>query len=451
MKNKLIKTITTCSVCVAVSASVVPTVVALEEKEMMVFDQDITIENYASPAPSVTVNGVNVAFANGASAFLMDSRTMIPVRGVFEQMGYTVTWEDNVWADQYESDAELLENYGTSDPALVTISSGTNLLQSTITITLNNKIMQNGVEVQSDVAPLMVSGNYYLPLRAIAEATGADVDWDEPAWTATIEFVAQPVTVTPPTTATGSVVGQGTDYVGEFGDMSVTTWESMYNTWLGMEYGDARTAYEKTLRERTNYSHDILYANAPADNPDGVPEGAYFFSDSNTFLGADSNGDIVSGESTRGMVTLNSGLEIYIGESQESIIAKFGQPTGTYENNEFGTTYKYDNEHGFHVAYTDSGRVTMINVVHGAVNDYANKGLSYGSGDFALGDYVPDGGAEWGVWMDEHRGAGESIQASSNITGATVTIDGVEINYLVGLSTNLNQVIAFTIRAYGLA
>lgn len=128
---------------------------------------------------SVSVNQNLVSFSNGASPFLESARTMIPVRGVFETMGYTVTWDSDVW----------LSN--DNEASLITISSGENYLENPISITKSNLIMQNNIEVESDVSPMLVDGNYYLPIRAIAEATGALVDWNNDTSTVLIDYSTQ--------------------------------------------------------------------------------------------------------------------------------------------------------------------------------------------------------------------------------------------------------------------
>ena len=45
----------------------------------------------AAESVNVTVNGASI----DAQGVIVDGRTMVPVRGVFEQIGYSVDWDAN--------------------------------------------------------------------------------------------------------------------------------------------------------------------------------------------------------------------------------------------------------------------------------------------------------------------------------------------------------------------
>jgi len=80
---------------------------------------------------------------------------MVPVRGVFEALGFSVVWDENT------STAIL-----TGPNHIVEIHQG----ERYITI--------NGSRVEGDVPPQLINGRFMLPLHLIAEATDSIVDWD---------------------------------------------------------------------------------------------------------------------------------------------------------------------------------------------------------------------------------------------------------------------------------
>ncbi len=108
------------------------------------FAQDIT----------VNLNGSVIDFGDSAP-IISQGRTFVPLRGVFDKMGYDITWA--------------------ADTKTVTLTKGSDIL--TIVIG-KNEYHLNGVTKEMDVAAQIVNGRTMLPLRAIADATGAGVFWD---------------------------------------------------------------------------------------------------------------------------------------------------------------------------------------------------------------------------------------------------------------------------------
>ncbi len=107
------------------------------------------------------VNGV--AKALDAPPVIRQSRTMLPVRFVAENLGAAVTWD------------------GATSTA--TITSGTAEIKITIgaaTATVN------GEEKPLDAPAFIENSRTYLPVRFVAEALGATVDWNGASSTATI-------------------------------------------------------------------------------------------------------------------------------------------------------------------------------------------------------------------------------------------------------------------------
>lgn len=114
----------------------------------------------------VADEGVSV-YSNGKLAadngIIIEGRTMVPVRGVFENLGYTVEWNNET------KTAELKNEENT-----ITIKSGE------AAFTVNDNV------ITPDVPQQIVEGRFMLPLRAVGEAIDAKVEWDNESKTAYI-------------------------------------------------------------------------------------------------------------------------------------------------------------------------------------------------------------------------------------------------------------------------
>ncbi|MGH2398592.1 MAG: copper amine oxidase N-terminal domain-containing protein, partial [bacterium] len=140
-------------------------------------------------AVRVFVDGDQVAFDQ--PPVIQGSRVLVPLRGIFEQMGATVEWR----------------------PATRTVlaASGSTLVE----LMIGSRIARvNGNPVTLDVPAMIIGGRTLVPLRFISESLGANVQWDAASRTVLI-FSAQagqpPVTQPPPpppaqtTTLTGII------------------------------------------------------------------------------------------------------------------------------------------------------------------------------------------------------------------------------------------------------
>ena len=107
------------------------------------------------------VNGE--AKALDAAPIIRQSRTMLPVRFIAENLGATVDWD------------------GATSTA--TITSGTTEIKITIGAAAATV---NGEEKPLDAPAFIENSRTYLPVRFVAEALGATVDWDGATSTATI-------------------------------------------------------------------------------------------------------------------------------------------------------------------------------------------------------------------------------------------------------------------------
>ena len=98
---------------------------------------------------------------------IQNDRTLVPLRAIFEAMGATVDW-----------------NSGTQ--TVTAVRNGV-----TVKLTVGSTVMsRNWDELPMDTAPVVLGGRTLVPARAVAEAFGADVGWDEATHTVTISEAA---------------------------------------------------------------------------------------------------------------------------------------------------------------------------------------------------------------------------------------------------------------------
>jgi hypothetical protein len=91
-----------------------------------------------------------------ASPVLIDDRTLVPMRGIFEALGFTVFWEPG-FISAYTDEKTIEMRFNSHDMNI--FQSGT---MNTITL---------------EVPTQVIDGRVFVPLRAVAEATGAEVEW----------------------------------------------------------------------------------------------------------------------------------------------------------------------------------------------------------------------------------------------------------------------------------
>lgn len=102
---------------------------------------------------SVTVNGSPITF--DVPPQIINGRTMVPLRAIFESMGATVAWNN--------------------ETKTITAIKDNKTVQMTVD---NSTIYINGSARIMDVSPTVVDGRTLVPARFVAEAFEADVNWD---------------------------------------------------------------------------------------------------------------------------------------------------------------------------------------------------------------------------------------------------------------------------------
>lgn len=120
-----------------------------------------SLVGYADGGISVTLNGEALTF--DVQPQLIDDRTMVPLRKIFEAMGAVVDWND--------------------DTQTVTATKG----NEKVVATINSKnVYINGETKTLDVPPMVIDDRTLVPVRFVAEAFGANVDWNESTQTVII-------------------------------------------------------------------------------------------------------------------------------------------------------------------------------------------------------------------------------------------------------------------------
>jgi len=116
----------------------------------------------AAPVSAATLTGGITVELNGEKLvfdqppIVENGRTLVPMRAIFEALGASVEW--------YEPTQTVT---ATRDGIIITMSIGSNVL------------MVNGESIQLEVPAKLVGVRTVVPIRAIAEGFGADVQWDQ--------------------------------------------------------------------------------------------------------------------------------------------------------------------------------------------------------------------------------------------------------------------------------
>ena len=119
---------------------------------------------------TVQLDGRNLEF--DVPPQIINGRTMVPMRKIFEEMGTVVEW----------------------DNATQTVVATNDLC--VINATINNNIMKiNGTPKILDVSPQLVGGRTLVPARFVAEALGAEVNWNGETSTVIIKSMTKDDTV----------------------------------------------------------------------------------------------------------------------------------------------------------------------------------------------------------------------------------------------------------------
>lgn len=149
----------------------------------------------------VQVNDKLIQFPDAVPFTDDNNRTQVPIRFVSESLGYKVDW-----------------NFVQGD-VRVTLTNDTKQIVMT---TGQNEVNINGEEFAIDTEPVLLEGRTYVPVRHIAEALGAKVEWDDATNTAIIStdgahhasVAPKPQPIVQRTDVGASIVNNAKSYLG---------------------------------------------------------------------------------------------------------------------------------------------------------------------------------------------------------------------------------------------
>lgn len=124
-------------------------------------------------AGTVSASDINVVADGNSILFdvapqIINDRTMVPMRAVFEALGADIVWDDT--------------------SKTVTGTKG----NTSVSLTIGNSTMiNNGAEIYLDSPPVIIEGRTLVPVRAIAEGLNAGVRWDADTKTVYINTSAE--------------------------------------------------------------------------------------------------------------------------------------------------------------------------------------------------------------------------------------------------------------------
>ena len=130
---------------------------------MVIFVLSFVVNAKLGNEVAVTLNGEAIDFADQAPA-IVEGRVLVPLRAIFEALGASVEWEQKT----------------------KTVTSTKN--STTVVMTVgDNTIYRNGEKVLLDVPAQIINSRTMVPARAIAEAFGIGVEWDNVTRTVVLE------------------------------------------------------------------------------------------------------------------------------------------------------------------------------------------------------------------------------------------------------------------------
>jgi len=166
----------------------------------------LTVPAFASDSQSITVEPINIMVGGktflptdvtgeNVPVFVYNGTTYAPLRALAEAYGLNVGYdeEQNLATVVGTPASEFSGSSGTA-PSL---TEPTVLTVSPISIEVNGAVFQPKDATGKDVAVFLYNGTTYAPLRALAEAYGLNVGYDEEKNLATVDFVAENITSAP--------------------------------------------------------------------------------------------------------------------------------------------------------------------------------------------------------------------------------------------------------------
>jgi len=178
---------------------------ALVMSIVLILSMSVSSVVFANNNVTVKLNGETLTF--DVPPQIINGRTMVPLRKIFESLGAVVTWEGAQQRIQaVTEDCHIIATVGNN------------------TLTVSKEEVQ---KVELDVPPTVINGRTLVPARFIAEALGAKVEWD--GSTQTVNIYSDKIPAVKPSTLiysdsqvghlTGTITYQYNKYVGTKADV----------------------------------------------------------------------------------------------------------------------------------------------------------------------------------------------------------------------------------------
>jgi len=114
-----------------------------------------SVVNISNNRKNITVEISDKKINFDQDPIIYNDRTMVPMRKIFEELGASVSW----------------------DSTTKTVSGRKG--DRTVKVTVGQKVMSvNNKKITLDTSPMILSDRTLVPVRAVAEGLGCDVDWD---------------------------------------------------------------------------------------------------------------------------------------------------------------------------------------------------------------------------------------------------------------------------------
>lgn len=147
--------------------------IQLMKKKIFAFAMAAALSVSAAGATSLVVDGTSVQ--TDVPPVIVDGRTLVPVRALFESLGATVSWEESTQT--------------------ATATKGSTVISMQIG---NTTAYVNGVAKTLDVPAQTIEGRTMAPARFVAESLNATVNWDSSSDTVKISTSGATSTQTTP-------------------------------------------------------------------------------------------------------------------------------------------------------------------------------------------------------------------------------------------------------------
>lgn len=118
---------------------------------------------------TVVLNGEKMTF--DAEPRIINDRTMVPMRAIFEELGCSVNW--------FGEDQLII---ALKEPLIISMMIGKTVMP------VQNIETQEQEIIKLDSPPVIEEDYTFVPVRAISEALGAEVGWDAQTMTVTIDM-----------------------------------------------------------------------------------------------------------------------------------------------------------------------------------------------------------------------------------------------------------------------